>query len=59
MAHQQSRTVHPEPAALHYLHGLWVGSCPTCGYQLTSARSQARCERRVARMRCPVCYDVI
>ena len=45
----------PEPA-LHLLHGLWVGSCPTCGFQLASARSQARCERRATRRRCPVCH---
>jgi predicted RNA-binding Zn-ribbon protein involved in translation (DUF1610 family) len=45
----------PEPA-LHLLHGLWVGSCPTCGFQLATARSQARCERRAARRRCPVCH---
>ena len=45
----------PKPA-LHLLHGLWVGSCPTCGFQLASARSQARCERRAARRRCPVCH---
>jgi predicted RNA-binding Zn-ribbon protein involved in translation (DUF1610 family) len=44
------------PAALHLLHGLWVASCPTCGFQLASARSQARCERRAARRRCPVCH---
>jgi predicted RNA-binding Zn-ribbon protein involved in translation (DUF1610 family) len=43
-------------AALHLLHGLWVASCPTCGFQLASARSQARCERRAARRRCPVCH---
>jgi hypothetical protein len=46
-----------EPAALHLLAGLWVASCPTCGFQLTSARSQARCERRAARRRCPVCRE--
>ena len=45
----------PEPA-LHLLHGLWVASCATCGFQLASARSQARCERRAARRRCPVCH---
>jgi hypothetical protein len=28
----------PEPA-LHLLAGLWVASCPTCGYQLTTART--------------------
>jgi hypothetical protein len=41
--------------ALHLLHGLWVASCPACGFQLVSARTQARCERRAARRRCPVC----
>ena len=46
------------PPALHLLAGLWVASCPTCGFQLASARSQARCERRAARTRCPVCTEV-
>jgi hypothetical protein len=49
---------HDQPAALHLLAGLWVASCPVCGFQLASARSQARCERRAARTRCPVCYEV-
>jgi NAD-dependent SIR2 family protein deacetylase len=44
----------PEPA-LHLLGSLWVASCPTCGYQLTTARTQQRCEQRAARRRCPVC----
>jgi hypothetical protein len=44
--------------ALHLLAGRWVASCPTCGFQLTSARSQARCERRAARRACPVCNEV-
>ena len=48
---------HEQPA-LHLLAGLWVASCPTCGFQLASARSQARCERRAARTRCPVCHEV-
>ena len=48
-------TPQPEPA-LRLLHGLWVGSCPTCGFQLASARTQARCERR-RRRRCPVCHE--
>jgi hypothetical protein len=43
--------------ALHLLAGMWTASCPVCGYQLTSARSQERCERRAARRRCPVCYE--
>jgi NAD-dependent SIR2 family protein deacetylase len=46
----------PEPA-LHLLGGIWIASCPTCGYQLTSARTQERCERRAARRRCPVCHE--
>jgi hypothetical protein len=46
----------PEPA-LHLLAGEWVASCPTCGYQLTTARSQQRCERRATRRRCPVCHQ--
>jgi hypothetical protein len=47
-----------EPPALHLLAGRWVASCPTCGFQLASAQSQARCERRAARRVCPVCHEV-
>jgi cytochrome c-type biogenesis protein CcmH/NrfF len=47
---------HEQPA-LHLLAGLWVASCPTCGFQLASAQSQARAERRAARTRCPVCHE--
>jgi hypothetical protein len=47
---------HPEPA-LHLLGGIWIASCPTCGYQLVMAHTQARCERRAARRRCPVCHQ--
>jgi hypothetical protein len=43
--------------ALHLLAGLWVASCPTCGYQLTTARTQERCERRASHRRCPVCHE--
>jgi hypothetical protein len=46
------------PPALHLLAGRWVASCPNCGFQLASAQSQARCERRAARTRCPVCHEV-
>jgi hypothetical protein len=46
----------PEPA-LHLLGGIWIASCPTCGYQLTTARTQERCEQRAARQRCPVCHE--
>jgi hypothetical protein len=47
------------PPALHLLAGWWVASCPTCGFQLASAQSQARAERRAARTRCPVCHEVL
>jgi hypothetical protein len=50
----------PQPTAepaLHLLGGIWVASCPTCGYQLTTARTQQRCERRAGRRYCPVCRD--
>jgi hypothetical protein len=58
MRHQGSPTrPRPDPA-LQLLHGVWVASCPTCGFQLAGARSQARCERRAARTRCPVCHEV-
>ena len=46
-----------EQPALHLLAGRWVASCPSCGFELASARSQARCERRAARRRCPVCHE--
>jgi hypothetical protein len=45
------------PPALHLLAGIWVASCPTCGFQLTTARTQERCERRASRRRCPVCHE--
>jgi hypothetical protein len=44
--------------ALHLLAGRCVASCPSCGFQLATATSQARCERRAARRRCPVCTEV-
>jgi NAD-dependent SIR2 family protein deacetylase len=47
---------HPEPA-LHLLGSIWVASCPTCGFQLATARTQARVERRAARRLCPVCHQ--
>jgi hypothetical protein len=42
--HPQPYPTRPQPA-LHLLHGLWVASCPLCGFQLATARTQARCER--------------
>jgi hypothetical protein len=47
-----------QPAALHLLAGRWVASCPTCGFQLATARSQQRAERRGARRVCPVCHEI-
>ena len=55
---QPTTPAQPAPApALHLLHGLWVASCPSCGFQLATARSQQRCERRGARRVCPVCHQ--
>jgi NAD-dependent SIR2 family protein deacetylase len=45
------------PPALHLLGNIWTVSCPTCGFQLTTARSQQRCERRARRRSCPVCHE--
>ena len=56
--HPAPYPTHPQPA-LHLLHGLWVASCPTCGFQLTSSRSQQRCERRGRHRACPVCLEVL
>jgi hypothetical protein len=57
--HPQGYPTHPRPQpALHLLHGRWVASCPVCGFQLASARTQARCERRSARRACPVCHQL-
>jgi hypothetical protein len=56
-AAQDRELVLDEQPALHLLAGWWVASCPACGFQLASARSQARCERRAARMSCPVCRE--
>ena len=44
------------PANLHLLDGrLWVASCSGCLYQLATARTQERCERRAAARTCPIC----
>jgi predicted RNA-binding Zn-ribbon protein involved in translation (DUF1610 family) len=47
----------PQGTSLHLLGSVWVASCPTCGYQLTTARTQHRCEQHAARRRCPVCHQ--
>jgi hypothetical protein len=47
-----------QPPALHLLAGRWVASCPSCGFQLATARSQQRAERRSRHRVCPVCHEV-
>jgi hypothetical protein len=47
--------VRAQEPALHLLGGIWIASCPTCGYQLTTARTQERCERRASCRTCPIC----
>ena len=42
----------PEPN-LHLLGGIWIATCPTCGFQLATARTQQRVERRAAVRVCP------
>ncbi len=57
--HQSPYPTRPRPApALHLVHGRWVAACPTCGFQLATARTQARAERRSRRRGCPVCQQV-
>ena len=51
-------TLDGDQPALHLLAGRWVASCPTCGFQLATATSQARCERRSRHRACPVCNEV-
>jgi NAD-dependent SIR2 family protein deacetylase len=50
-------TVPAQEPALHLLGGIWIASCPTCGYQLTTARTRERCEQRASHRRCPVCRE--
>jgi len=35
------------------LGGIWIATCPTCGFQLATARTQQRVERRAAVRVCP------
>jgi NAD-dependent SIR2 family protein deacetylase len=61
--HPSPYPTQPQPAptqtkqepVLHLLGGLWIASCPTCGFQLATARTQPRVERRAAHRTCPVC----
>jgi hypothetical protein len=65
LAHHNSEVLmHPAPyptdptpgPALHLLDGrTWIASCPSCGYQLATARTQERCEQRAAGRTCPIC----
>jgi NAD-dependent SIR2 family protein deacetylase len=43
------------PYNLHLVGNVWIASCPTCMYQLATARTQQRCERRARWRRCPIC----
>ena len=54
----------PEPA-LHLLGGIWIATCPTCGYQLvtehykarrTGSVSSARGHRQLPHLRLPAHY---
>jgi hypothetical protein len=38
--------------------GIWIASCPTCGYQLVSGHTQERVERKAARRTCPICNEI-
>jgi hypothetical protein len=59
IAHPKDVRADPDqPAALHLLADRWVASCPTCGFQLATARSQQRCERRSRQRTCPVCHEL-
>ena len=42
------------PPALHLVHGLWVGSCPTVGTSSPAAATKPA-ERAGRRRRCPIC----
>jgi hypothetical protein len=44
--------------ALHLLGGIWVSSCPGCGFELAEGRHQGRVERKAARRSCPICVEV-
>jgi hypothetical protein len=58
ITHRAAAVEGDQPVALHLLAGRWVASCPTCGFQLASAGSQARAERRSSRRTCQVCHEV-
>jgi hypothetical protein len=47
-----------QPPALHLLAGRWIASSSVCGFELASATSQARAERRSRHRTCPVCHQV-
>jgi hypothetical protein len=57
LMHPQPYPTRPQPV-LHLLHGLWVASCPSCGFELATARTQQRAERRGRHRVCPVCHQV-
>jgi hypothetical protein len=55
MHHPPYPTTSPPAPAVHLLGRVWVAACPTCGFQLATARTQPRCERRARGRVCPVC----
>ena len=54
-AHRGPDAEHRRPASGHL--DAQTSFYRTCGFQLTTARTQARRERRATRRRCPVCYQ--
>jgi hypothetical protein len=56
--HRPGLELGPAPEAnLHLLGAVWIASCPSCGYQLVTGRTQERVERRAAGRACPICRD--
>ncbi len=57
--HPQPYPTDPSPdPALHLLGSVWVASCPSCGHELATARTQQRCEQRASHRTCPICRPV-
>jgi hypothetical protein len=54
MAQAETYSTRPAPA-LHLLGGVWIASCPTCGFELCSGRDQQHVERWARWCVCDVC----
>jgi hypothetical protein len=52
--HEVTYPTRPEPA-LHLAGGVWVASCPSCGFELVLHVSRQRAEEQAAQQPCPVC----